>query len=166
VEVTMKTAMTIRVPPRELVVGGSSPAVPLLGVSATALYAFSFFLPAYHEAAGYQAFLSAWLFLIGIPMAVANPVFWCGLALLCQGKHGSAKKAGVVALVLALSEFWLVCEGVRVGYFVWVGSMALLTAAAWCGAHDPPRDWSFPRPRGVGEATRIAARFPEVSRKS
>jgi hypothetical protein len=147
-----------------VVVGGSSPAVTLLGLSSAVLYTVSFFLPAYHGAVGYQAFLSAWLFLIGIPMWFANPIFWCGLALLCQGKHGPARKAGVVALVFALSEFWLFLEGLRVGYFVWVGSMGLLTAAAWCGAHDPPRELFLPEFPRVGEAGRIAARFAAVSR--
>jgi hypothetical protein len=157
---------TTRVPHPDIALGGSSPAVPLLGVSSAVLYAASFFLPAFQEGAGYHAFLFSLVYLLGIPMWFANPVFWCGLALLCQGKHRAARKAGVVALVFALSEFWLFLEGLRVGYFVWVGSMALLIAAAWCGVHDPPRDLSFPRPRGAGEATRIAARFVEVSRKS
>ena len=59
-------------------------------------------------------------------------------------------------LLLALSECWLFAEGLRVGYFLWVGSMALLVLAGWCGLLQAD---SAPVTRGAGEASRIAARF-------
>jgi hypothetical protein len=134
-----------------------SPAV--LGVAAAVLYALSFFLPAFQEAAGYQAFFVSLFFVVGIPMWAANPVFWSGLVLLSQREYASAGKAGVLALSLALSECWLFSEGLRVGYFAWVGSMALLALAGGCGQ---PRD-SFPiEAETAGEAARIASRLRHV----
>ena len=132
------------------------PAVTLLGLSAALLYAGSFFLPAYQEAAGFHAFVLSLVFLVGIPMWLANPFFWSGLTLLAQGKYRSARNAGLVALVLALSECWLFAEGLQVGYFVWVSSMASLAVAGWWGQLQP---YSAQGTRGAGEASRIAARL-------
>jgi hypothetical protein len=145
-------------PPRiwsPAVARGCSPVPAVLGVAAALLYAVSFFLPAYHAGVGYEAFVSAFVCVIGMPMWFANPVFWSGLGLLYQGKYAAAGRTGLRAVVLALSECWLFSEGLRVGYFAWVGSMALLAVAGWCGQE---RDWPHGL-RGAGEASRIAARF-------
>jgi hypothetical protein len=151
------TLTQARVPPPERVLAvRCPPTVALLGLAAALLYAASFFLPATDMVAGYQAFVLSLVFVIGIPMWLANPVFWSGLTLLSQGKYRSARKAGLLGLVLALSECWLFSKGLRVGYFAWVASMALLAAAGWWGqlGHGPVHG-----PRVPGEATRIAARF-------
>jgi hypothetical protein len=148
-----------RIPsPEAIVAVRCPPAVAVLGLAAVFLYAVSFFLPACDNAAGYQAFVLSVVCVVGIPMWFANPFFWAGVALLSQGKYASAGKAGLVALVLALSECWLFAQGLQVGYYAWVGSMALLAAAGWCGAAEG-RDGPVHGTRGAGEATRIAARF-------
>jgi hypothetical protein len=125
-----------RIPPPEVLIAvRCPPTVALLGFAAALLYAASFFLPAVDGAAGYQAFVLSLVFIIGIPMWLANPVFWSGLTLLSQGKYASAGKTGLLALVLALSECWLFND-LRVGYYAWVGSIALLAAAGWWGSCD------------------------------
>jgi hypothetical protein len=167
----MKTDVTAwslpaRTPPGEIVVGRFPPAVAVLGVLAAVLYAVSFFLPALRGVLGHQAFVWSLLFVFYAPMWGANPALWFGLALLAQGKFRSARKAGVLALVLALSECWLFYRELRVGYFAWVGSMALLAVAGWRGArHEPPRELFLPRLRSTGEAGRIAARFAALRRR-
>jgi hypothetical protein len=156
----MMTQLQARIPPPEAVIAVRCPPIAaVLGVAAAVLYAGSFLLPAYHEAAGYQAFMFSFVCVIGIPMWLANPVFLSGLALLSQGKYRSAGKAGLWALVLALSECWLFSGGLRVGYYVWVASMALLAAAGWWGQL---RRVPVHGPWGAGEATCIAARFRAV----
>ena len=152
-----------RIPsPEAIVAVRCPPAVALLGLAAVLVYAVSFFLPAFDKTAGYQAFVLSLVCVIGIPMWFANPFFWAGVALLSQGKYRSAGKAGLVALVLALSECWLFAEGLQVGYYAWVGSMALLSAAGFCGAAEG-RDGPAHGSRGAGEAARIAARWATAS---
>jgi hypothetical protein len=112
--------------------------VALLGISAALLYAGSFFLPAYQAGVGYQAFVVSLVFLVGIPIWLANPFFWSGLTLLAEVKYASARNAGLVALLLALSEAWP----------CWPG-------AGWFGEEQT----SLSETRGAGEASRIAARF-------
>ena len=69
----------------------------------------------------------------------------------------------MVALLLALSEFWMFIDGLGIGYLVWVGSMAVLAAAGSCGAKEEEnRRWPWPVAPGwrtPGEAARIASRF-------
>jgi hypothetical protein len=132
-----------------------------LGWLAAGLYVISFFLPAGEGLLGWEAFFWALLTGIYLPMWTANLVFWLGLGLLASGQRGSAGTAGLVALLLALSESWMVGGGLRVGYWMWAGSMGLLALA---GLSPQPES----RPRGsptrsaalpVDEAYRIASRF-------
>jgi hypothetical protein len=125
-------------PETDLAIAYQSPA-GLLGVLAAVLYVVSFFLPACEGMAGYQAFVISVVFLIGIPMWLANPGFWLGLLLLYQGKHAAAAKAGLLATALALSECWMFWPALRVGCFAWVGSMGLLAVAGWCGGEGKAR---------------------------
>src|SRR5262249_41227117 len=142
--------------PPEVVAVVHPSAAALLGLFAALLYAASFFLPACEEVAGWQAFVLSLVFFVGLPMWLANPVFWSGLVLLSRGEYGPAGKRGLVAFVLALSECSLFAEGLQVGYFLWVGSMAVLAAAGWWGhVRSRPVEGT----RGAGEASRIAARL-------
>jgi hypothetical protein len=124
------------------------------------MYAVSFFLDAADRMAGYQAFLLALYIPVYWPMWLANPVFWFGLSRLCQGRYHSAGTAGLVALVLALSESWL-CGRLDVGYFLWAGSMAVLALAGLCRELeeqlDLGRQWGAALT--AGEASRIASQF-------
>jgi hypothetical protein len=135
----------------------------LLGCAVFLLYAFSFWLPATRNVLGYQAFVYALLFFICGPMWAANPVFWFGLAKLFQGHYRSAAKAGLLALLLALSECWMFWGELAAGYFLWSGSMAVLAVAGWWGSRDggPPRQILGAR-WCVAEATQIASRFQRV----
>ncbi len=135
-------------------------ATGVLGLAAAVLYAVSFFLPALPGVKGYAAFVYALVFGICVPMWAANPVFWVGLARLCVGQYKSAANAAVVAVVLALSECWLF-KDLGVGYFAWIGSMALLAVAGFCQGYD---EWPPPRLRNGGEAARIAAKFAVIER--
>jgi hypothetical protein len=148
-------------PEADVAVTYESPA-GVLGVLAAVLYVVSFFLPACEGAAGYQAFALSLVCVVGIPMWLANPLFWSGLLLLSQGKRAAAGKAGLTAVALALSQCWLFWPGLRVGYFAWVGSMGLLAVAGWCGGQE--RQAAVPESRGAGEASRIAARFRSAGR--
>ena len=132
----------------------------LVGVLAAGLYAWSFFLEAAKGIAGYQAFLLALYLPPYWPMWAANPVFWFGLSRLSQGRYHAAGAAGLVALLLALSESWL-CGNLEAGYFVWAGSMAVLALAGLCREPaEPPTGWRH-RPAWLpgGEASRIASPF-------
>jgi hypothetical protein len=136
-------------------------AVAILGALAVAMYGVSFFLPATGRILGYQAFVCALLFVICAPMWLANPVFWLGLVMLSRREYRSASHAGMIALLLALSECWMFSGELDSGYFVWAGSMAVLALVGLFGElNDGPRRWwgrsqFFP----VGEASRIVSRF-------
>jgi hypothetical protein len=142
--------------------GLRSAAPGLLGGLALLLYAVSFFLPALDGVAGYQAFVFALIWFVFLPMWAANPVFWIGLGRLFQGRHGSASRAGLAALLLALSESWMFGRELGVGYLVWVGSMAVLVVAGACGRRDEMPVRCLPaRPPvpAAGEGVRIASRW-------
>ncbi len=133
----------------------------VLGSLAAGLYVLSFFLQATNTLAGWQAFIFALLFVIGIPMWLANVVFWIGLYHLSHSRYGSASTAGFIALLLALSESWLFGTELAIGYYVWVSSMAVLAAARLFREEEArPKSW-WPRTEwlGTGEAGRIASRF-------
>jgi hypothetical protein len=141
--------------------GKHGPAIAVgLGGLVFLLYGFSFVLPATGRMLGYQAFMMSVLFVLCIPMWLANPVFWYGLVRLCQGRCESAARAGLLALVLALSECWMFWGELSTGYFLWAGSMALLALLGWCGSREVGLARTI-RVVGVhsGDATRIAARF-------
>src|SRR5262245_22378209 len=95
------------------VVARRSAAGDLLGLSAVIVYTVSFFLPAAGGVLGYQAFICALVSVICIPMWAANLALWLGLAELSLGRYGKAGIAGLVALVLALSESWMFMEELR-----------------------------------------------------
>jgi hypothetical protein len=105
----------------------------LLGGLATLLYGVSFFYPAIKDVLGFQAFVYAVISIVFIPMWFANPVFWLGTVFLFQHQWRAACRYGLVALALGLSEAWIVWRELTVGYFFWVGSMALLAVAGWFG---------------------------------
>ena len=149
-------------PATAIALGRRPGAAVVLGGLAIQLYLVSFFLPALDGTPGYEAFILAVLFVIGLPMWLANPVFWFGVVRLAQGRYHSAGQAGRVALLLALSECWMFYDKLAVGYFVWVGSMVLLAAVGRFGEvdEDRPRRWPYlPDWRVTGEAARIVARF-------
>jgi hypothetical protein len=153
----MTPSLQTRIPPPAVVLAvRCPPTVALLGLAAALLYAVSFFLPAADGVAGYNAFVFSLVFLFFVPMWAANPAFWSGLAHLYQGQYRSARNAGLAALLLSLSQSWMVYRELRVGYLAWVGSMALLAVAGWCGQLGR---MSAQGPKSAGEATRIAARF-------
>jgi hypothetical protein len=107
----------------------------LLGTAAAVLYGVSFFLPVLSPGRmfGLEAFIYSVLMVVTIPMWLANPMFWLGLALLSGRRWQGACFYGLLALVLGLSESWMFWDQLTVGYFLWVGSMALLALAGWCG---------------------------------
>jgi hypothetical protein len=126
-----------------------------------ALYAASFFLPATKTMPGYAAFVCSVLFLIGIPMWLANPVFWVGLYRLAHGRYQAAGRSGILALVLALSECWMFEGDLSYGYFLWVGCMGLLALTGLRAEDDErPRPWPTHDAWWTdGDAARIASRF-------
>jgi hypothetical protein len=105
---------------------------------AAGIYAVSFVLPACGQMLGYQAFLWSVIFIFCFPMWLANPVFWVGLACASWGEWSATRTYGLVALVLSLSEAWMFWGELAAGYFLWVGSMALLAVAGWCGCRLSP----------------------------
>ena len=133
----------------------------MLGAVAVTLYGVSFFLRAVGTVLGFLAFIWAPFTVVLIPMWLANPVFWYGLHCLFGGRLDAAAKAGLVALLLALSESWLFWGELRVGYVAWVGSMAALALVGLrtgTEGTDPFRTVSLPFILG-GQDSRIAARF-------
>ena len=109
----------------EAVVTRRSVAGDLLGLLTITVYAVSFFLPVTRDVLGYQAFVCSLVFMVLIPMWAANLALWLGLAELSLGRYRRAGLAGLVALVLAASESWLFVGELQVGFFAWVGSMAM-----------------------------------------
>jgi hypothetical protein len=79
---------------------------------------------------GFQAFYYSVIMIITIPMWLANPMFWFSLSCFANRKFDAAATYGVCAVGLGLSESWMFWKGLSIGYFAWVGSMALLAGAA------------------------------------
>jgi hypothetical protein len=131
------------------------------GVFATVMYIISFFLPAWQEARGYEAFVLSLMFLFCVPVWAANLVFWIGLAQWSQGRYWSASMAGLVALSLGLLGVWMFKDGLKIGYWLWVGSMGVLALGGLCKEQDsqPRNRPSQAITRDAGEASRIVARF-------
>jgi hypothetical protein len=74
---------------------------------------------------------------------LANPVFWVGVLLLCANRPLAAGWVGCVAFLLGMwagsaPEF----ERLLSGYYLWVGSMALLSGGGFCLSLAPER--AFP----------------------
>jgi hypothetical protein len=103
----------------------------VLGIAAGVVYGTSFFLPAIESLLGFGAFWYSLLMVITIPMWLANPLFWLGLGLLFGRQWQAARFYGILAMALGLSESWLFWNELSAGYFLWVGSMSLLTLAGW-----------------------------------
>jgi hypothetical protein len=108
----------------------------VLGGLAASLYVASFFFDAAAGVAGWQAFIWSVLLVVYLPMWLANPVAWIGFARLLEGRRRSAGGAGLLAVLLAFSESWLFFRELRVGYFLWVGSMAVLAVAGLLGERE------------------------------
>jgi hypothetical protein len=110
------------------------------------LYVVSFFLPAVGwEGFGFMAFFWSMVIPSFLPMWLANPVLWIGYVKAANQRWHAVTIAGVVALGLAMSESWVFWRQVNVGYFLWIGSMALLAAAGLAGSAHPRKmlvDWS------------------------
>ncbi len=125
--------------------------------SVLAIYLLSFFLPVDYETqggvagaavqprskTGAEEFASviAWVFLapvVGFPREAwqfyaawcANPLLWCGLLLLARAYWWAATLSGVVAFLLGLA---VAGDFPLSGYYVWLGSMALLALAGMLG---------------------------------
>jgi hypothetical protein len=108
----------------------------LTGIS-LACYVCSFFLPAVGDGYGFNAFLAAAMFPFFWPMWAANPVVCFSLVKVFNQEWRAARKWGFFALGLALSESWMFWGSVKVGYFMWIGSMALIATAGCHGwAHE------------------------------
>ncbi len=104
-----------------------------------ALYGISFLLPALGKSHdkplyGYAAFLwGLYGVLLGIPVWLANLALWFGLGHLALGQYRGAAIAGIIAVGLGLTGITL-DPGFLIGYYLWMGSMALLAAVGLVGA--------------------------------
>jgi hypothetical protein len=99
------------------------------------LYATSFLLPVTDADSmqvmyGYQAFVWGFLFVVFLPMWMANPLFWIGCHHFYHGRFQVARNASLTASALAVSELWLWDDRPSVGYFLWLASMLLLAVTA------------------------------------
>lgn len=118
-------------------------------VVAAAVYATSFFLPAYwHQAAmvtggrstdtytsgkamlGWECFVNAWE--QSYPCWYANPALWLSAIVLACGFWRRASLLGIVAIVLALTVYGSRPVFIH-GYWWWLGSMTLMTGGAAYG---------------------------------
>jgi hypothetical protein len=109
-----------------------------------AFYAVSFLLPAFeivvegqHDASyGYDAFLvalaAAWQPMLGGLLSfvvwLANPAYWAGAVFFGRGRYWRSAAASIAAVVLGCH--FVFAPLILVGYFVWLGSMALLALAS------------------------------------
>jgi hypothetical protein len=120
----------------------------VLWIVAIAVYAASFFLPAFTVVVGeesstekgYLAFILSWEaacdpLIGGIRVGascLANPAMWCACLWLLSGRSKWACIAGASAT--ALSTSLLIgnydLDGLLIGYYLWVASMGLITLAA------------------------------------
>ncbi len=105
------------------------------------LYGISFFPNALDGMPGYVLFLYGAFFsvtIIGLYVSfawLANPLLWAGLIAFAQGRFARARNYGLAATAFALS--FLVAPyatpgngGLRIGYWLWLGSIACLPIAA------------------------------------
>lgn len=130
------------------------PGVKLGLLSAVALYAVSFALPACEVMGGWVFGYAAFVFYLTEsffnPLALIawapNPLFWVGLFFATRGRWAGAVVASCLALVVGL----LLCydpdggrfrlADYRVGYFCWLASMlALAGVASWRVVNPPGR---------------------------
>ena len=116
----------------------------VLYILSLASYALSFLLPAFeivvegqHDTSyGYDAFLvalaAAWQPILGGLLSfvvwLANPAYWAGAVFFARGRYWRSAAASIAALVLGCH--FVFAPLILVGYFVWLGSMALLAVAS------------------------------------
>jgi hypothetical protein len=109
--------------------------------------------------------LAAWL---------ANPCFWVGHYYLARWRWGRAAFAGILALALGFGFYRAGGTDLRIGYYFWVASMALLPLLSLVGAggaalgrrrdfRPPPDSWppdSSPVHQSHEPADRVAPGHP------
>ena len=118
----------------------------LFSILVAVVYSGSFVLPAVDfgphrrgdvfelsgTSSGFEAFfLAIPAILSGLPVWLANPVFWLGLILLAAYRPLGAAICGAIAVLLALTGLQPVesQEILLVGYYVWLTSIGLLFLA-------------------------------------
>jgi hypothetical protein len=123
----------------------------ILYVLAFTAYAVSFLLPAFVVITrgvpdeGHFGFEAFYLSLVtvnfvgeqALTLWLANPAFWVASVLVL------ARKAGLAAFFAGLAFFlgmWCIGDGVLVGYYVWLGSFALLFIGTLCELASDERD--------------------------
>jgi hypothetical protein len=134
----------------------------LFTAATVAVYLTAFFLLAWHDSSkpggsggyfgaafdgrpisGARAFVMS-LYVVGIPMWLANPAYWLGLYSLGRGWPRTARVSSVVAVLLAVSELPLFWREVLVGYWLWLASMGFLLASCfWESPEDARRACPF-----------------------
>jgi hypothetical protein len=110
----------------------------ILGVTSGCLYAGSFLMPVGRDLTlfGWQAFVCSAIYFLFWPMWAANPVFWFGLVKAGNQRWEAARNAGVLAMMLAVSEAWMFLPNLGIGYYCWLGSMIALAAAGAYGVEQ------------------------------
>jgi hypothetical protein len=112
-----------------------------LSVASGCLYVVSFLLPVGWGLGffGLHAFVCSAMIPFVWPMWAANPVLWFGLVKAANQRWEAARNAGVLAMLLAISEAWMFLPGLGVGYFCWLCSMIALATAGAYGAEQERR---------------------------
>jgi hypothetical protein len=102
------------------------------------VYVAAFFLPVTDAATprqmrGYEAFFWAFVSIVYLPMWLANPALWFGGSQFLARRWNSARNAALVAVALGVSEVWMWDDVPNSGFYVWIGSMILLSIASEIG---------------------------------
>ncbi len=136
--------MTARPLDQEQVGKGTPAALLLVDVASISLYLTACLLPTINDDLGYPGFVLlaiGWLGLfVGQFAWYANPLLWAAWVSLWKEHCGRAIVLGAIAFALGLHTFTLVeipnfttgieVEGVGIGVYVWLGSMAVLVVGA------------------------------------
>ena len=99
------------------------------------VYVVSFFLPVINAIPGWGVLLMN-LFVVWVPSWAANPLLLVGLYSFNHGQYGKTAILGFIALLLGTIWLWGLLfdhdqnTGLGPGYWVWLGSMALLILGA------------------------------------
>ena len=95
--------------------------------------------------------MSLYVVEVGMPMWLANPVYWFGLYGLGRGWPRTARVSSVVAVLLALSALFFCWQEVQVGYWLWLASIGFLLAICfWESPEDARRSCPLLYPARVG----------------
>jgi len=78
---------------------------------------------------GFQAFFWGLVSIVYLPMWLANPTLWFGCLRYGEGRWKSARNAGLLAVLLGVSEVWMWDGRPEIGYYLWMSSMVLLALA-------------------------------------